>query len=62
LTKIIDNKEQCDHPPQAARSFATILKTTEIMQLQKIAESKVAISRIKNRKKQSINKMSIDRI
>jgi hypothetical protein len=41
LQKLLPNKEQGDHPPQAARSFAAILMTFEIIQLFKIAMLKL---------------------
>lgn len=45
MVKPSTNKEQCERPPQAARSFAAILQTAEIMQLLKIDELKVAVCR-----------------
>jgi len=45
-TKSLINKEQCKHPPQAARSFAPILKTIEIIQLLNTTEFKNGIYRI----------------
>jgi hypothetical protein len=45
-TRSLINKEQCKHPPQAACSFASILRTNEIIQLLNTTEFKNEIYRI----------------
>ncbi|WP_091931855.1 hypothetical protein [Methanolobus profundi] len=57
---ISGNEISKHHPPKATPSFPTILKTIEIIQLLKITDFKVLISRISKNPKNRNEKVALN--